>query len=368
MLTDSKLGFGLMRLPKDEKDNIQIERVCEMVDAYLENGFNYFDTAYVYAGSEEAMRKALVERHPREKYTIADKLPVWELKRKEDAQRVFEESLERCGVAYFDFYLLHSITADHYPIYEKYECFDFILKKKEEGKIRHAGFSYHDGPQLLDEILTRHPEMEFVQLQINYLDWESETVRARENYETVRKHGKEVIIMEPVKGGTLAKLPDSIEGLLRKRRPDASMASWAIRYAASLEGVAAVLSGMSDETQMEDNLKTMKDFEKLDEREQELIKEAVEMFLAIPSIPCTGCRYCVKGCPKKIEIPDLFTAYNESKKYGPEGKIRELYEKHTQGENNKAGACVACGQCENVCPQHLKVIDLLKEVAQVFEG
>lgn len=210
MLTNSKFGFGLMRLPKDESKNIQIDRVSRMVDAFMESGFNYFDTAYVYEGSEEAMRKALVERYPRDSCTIADKLPKWELKNQDDVERVFNESLERCGVDYFDFYLLHSINKEFYQIYEEFDCFNFLLKMKAEGKIKHIGFSFHDGPELLDKVLTEHPEMEFVQLQLNYLDWNSGIIRSRENYEVARKHGKDITVMEPIKGGTLAKLSGNI--------------------------------------------------------------------------------------------------------------------------------------------------------------
>lgn len=368
MLTDSKFGFGLMRLPKDDKGQIQIEKVKKMVDAYLASGFNYFDTAYVYEGSEAAMKAALVDRYPREAYTIADKLPKWGLNQPDDVSRIFHESLARCGVDYFDFYLLHSINEEFYQIYTKFACFEFISEMKKQGKIKHIGFSYHDGPELLDRILTEHPEMEFVQLQINYLDWESGIICSRKNLEVARKHGIPVVVMEPVKGGTLAKLPEQIEALYKAERPTASIASWALRFVASQEGIMTVLSGMTTEEQMQDNLATMQHFEPITKREAALISQVTETYLALPTIGCTGCRYCVAGCPKKILIPDLFAAYNAEQSYGKTSQPASYYKRHTGNGHGKASECICCRKCENSCPQHLPITTLLKTVAATFEG
>ncbi len=361
MLTNSKFGFGLMRLPKNEKEEIQIEEVKRLVDAYMASGFNYFDTAYVYEGSEEAMKEALVKRYPRNQFTIADKLPKWGLTKQEDVSRIFNESLQRCGVDYFDFYLLHSINEEFYGIYTKFDCFNFVVQMKKENKIKHIGFSYHDEPELLDRILQEHPEMEFVQLQINYLDWESGVIQARKNLEVARKYNKPVVVMEPIKGGTLAKLPDNIEQMFKSKRPDSSIASWALRFVASQEGVMTVLSGMSTPDQMEDNLKTMKNFEPIQEDELKLIKEVTDTYLALPSIACTG-------CPRKILIPDLFATYNAQMSYGDTSQPASFYKRHTDQGHGKASDCVRCKKCEHSCPQHLQITSLLEKVAATFEN
>jgi predicted aldo/keto reductase-like oxidoreductase len=368
MLSDSKLGFGLMRLPKDENGVIQLEEVNRMVDAFMDAGFTYFDTAYVYNGSEEAMRKALVERYPRDSYTIADKLPVWKFESEADAERIFQESLTACGVDYFDFYLLHSIEDGHYQNYEKYHCFEFIQEKKKQGKIRYIGFSFHDNSEMLDRVLTAHPEVDFVQLQLNYLDWENAVLESRKNYEVARKHGKPIVVMEPVKGGTLAAFPEPIEKIYRDYAPDASIASWALRFIGSQEGVMTILSGMSNEEQMKDNLATFTNFKPLNEKEYQLVEQVTKAVLDFPTIPCTGCRYCVPSCPMQIEIPDLFVAYNSKMTYGAHRRYDIHYQRHTQEPHGKAEACIACGQCEGVCPQHLEIIDLLKTVSGQFDG
>lgn len=363
MLSDSKLGFGLMRLPKDGDGNICQEKVTRMVDAFMKSGMNYFDTAYAYAGSEASMKKALVDRYPRRSFTIADKLPAWKLKSEEDVKRIFKESVELCGVEYFDFYLLHSVEAGHLPTYENYHCFEFLQEMKKQGKIRYMGFSYHDNARLLDEVLTRHPEVDFVQLQLNYLDWENGVIQSRKNYEVARKHNKPVVVMEPVKGGTLASFPEDIEKIYKEYNPESSTASWAIRYIASLEGVMTVLSG---EEQMKDNLDTFMNFRPMSEKEYGLVREVTSKVLSFPTIPCTGCHYCVPGCPMKIQIPDLFTAYNSAKIYGSNRRYDTYYKNHTQGEHGAASACVGCGQCEGVCPQHLEIISLLKNVSEEY--
>ena len=367
MLSNSKLGFGLMRLPKDEKGNILQEEVTRMVDTFMKSGMNYFDTAYAYAGSEASMKKALVDRYPRDSFTIADKLPAWKLKSEEDVERIFKESMGLCGVEYFDFYLLHSIEVSHLPTYEKYHCFEFLQEMKRQGKIRYMGFSYHDNAELLDEVLTKHPEIDFVQLQLNYLDWENGVIQSRKNYETAKRHGKPVVVMEPVKGGTLASFPEDIEKIYKDYAPEKSVASWALRYIASLDGVMTVLSGMSNEEQMRDNLDTFVSFVPMNEEEYGLVKEVTSKVLSFPTIPCTACRYCVPGCPMSIQIPDLFTAYNSAKTYGSSRRYDTWYKNHTQDGHGAALACIGCGQCEGVCPQHLEIISLLKNVSEEFD-
>ena len=368
MLSNSKLGFGLMRLPKDKQGQIKLDEVQRMVDSYMERGFNYFDTAYVYEGSEEAIRQTLVEKYPRDVYTLADKLPAWKLTCQEDVERIFQESLNRTGVDYFDFYLLHSVEKSHYPTYEKYQCFDFIQEMKKQGKIKYMGFSFHDDADFLDKVLTEHPEIDFVQLQLNYLDWENEVIQSRRNYEVARKHHKPIIVMEPVKGGTLASFSDDIERIYKDYAPQKSIASWALRYVASLDGVMTILSGMSNAQQMNDNLDTMTHFEKINNEEAKLIKQVTDQVLSYPTIPCTKCRYCTPGCPMHIQIPDLFTAYNSAKMYGENRRYDTYYKDHSTGDYQPAKACIACGQCESVCPQHLEIISLLKEVSEVFDS
>lgn len=368
MLSNSKLGFGLMRLPKDKQGQIKLDEVQRMVDSYMERGFNYFDTAYVYEGSEEAIRQTLVEKYPRDVYTLADKLPAWKLACQEDVERIFQESLNRTGVDYFDFYLLHSVEKSHYPTYEKYQCFDFIQEMKKQGKIKYMGFSFHDDADFLDKVLTEHPEIDFVQLQLNYLDWENGVIQSRRNYEVARKHHKPIIVMEPVKGGTLASFSDDIERIYKDYAPQKSIASWALRYVASLDGVMTILSGMSNAQQMNDNLDTMTHFEKINNEEAKLIKQVTDQVLSYPTIPCTKCRYCTPGCPMHIQIPDLFTAYNSAKMYGENRRYQTYYKDHSTGDYQPAKACIACGQCESVCPQHLEIISLLKEVSEVFDS
>ena len=368
MLSNSKLGFGLMRLPKDKQGQIKLDEVQRMVDSYMERGFNYFDTAYVYEGSEEAIRQTLVEKYPRDVYTLADKLPAWKLTCQEDVERIFQESLNRTGADYFDFYLLHSVEKSHYPTYEKYQCFDFIQEMKKQGKIKYMGFSFHDDADFLDKVLTEHPEIDFVQLQLNYLDWENGVIQSRRNYEVARKHHKPIVVMEPIKGGTLASFSDDIEKIYKDYAPQKSIASWALRYVASLEGVMTILSGMSNAQQMNDNLDTMTHFEKINNEEAKLIKQVTDQVLSYPTIPCTKCRYCTPGCPMHIQIPDLFTAYNSAKMYGENRRYQTYYKDHSTGDYQPAKACIACGQCESVCPQHLEIISLLKEVSEVFDS
>ena len=299
-----KLGFGLMRLPqKDEK--IDVEQVKEMVDRFLEAGFTYFDTAWAYEGSEDAIRQALVERYPREAYQLATKNAAWiKCKTREEAVNQFETSLKQTGAGYFDYYLLHNLGESRTQFFDDFDMWSWIQEKKKEGLIKHAGFSFHSTAEELDEILNQHPEMEFVQLQINYADWDNPAVQSGACYEVARKHGKPVIVMEPVKGGMLATPPDSVQEIFKKADPDASCASWAIRFAANLDGIITVLSGMSNLQQMEDNLSFMKDFKGLSDGEKEVLKAAQEEMSRIPLIPCTTCNYCSKVCPESAELSD----------------------------------------------------------------
>ncbi|SCP98792.1 aldo/keto reductase [Anaerobium acetethylicum] len=367
LLQMPKLGFGLMRLPENE-NGIDLEQVCQMVDLCLEKGFNYFDTAYIYHSgkSESIVREALTSRHPRESFFLATKLPAWELNTEADIQRVFDEQLERTGAGYFDFYLLHSIEEGHLKKYDGFHCWEWAMKMKEKGLIKHFGFSFHDTPELLDQVLTAHPEAEFVQLQINYADWENKLVQSGKCYEVARKHNKPIIVMEPVKGGTLASLPPELEAMLKELRPDDSIASWALRYVASLDGIMTILSGMSNLEQMQDNLKTMGDFSPLSEKEREHLNLMTEKLLAADTIPCTGCRYCVDGCPQQILIPDMIRAFNTVKTYKGDQRPFFFYDSLTK-DGHRASACVQCGVCESVCPQHLQVIDIVREISEVFD-
>lgn len=369
-----KLGFGLMRLPlldANDGGSIDIEQTKKMVDLFIERGFTYFDTAWMYCDfkSESATKEVLVDRYPRDKYTLATKLHAGFIKTKEDRDKIFNEQLKKTGVEYFDYYLLHDIGTHHYEIYEKLDCFTWLKEKKEKGLVKNIGFSFHDNAELLDKILTAHPEIEFVQLQINYLDWDSEGVQSRKCYEVATKHNKPVIVMEPVKGGTLAKVPSSVEDIFKDYNKKASIPSWAIRFAASLDNVMMVLSGMSNMEQILDNTEYMMNFEKLNDKERELISQAVDLINSNITVACTGCSYCTDGCPMNIAIPKYFSLYNADKQeikekdWTPQG---EYYNNLTK-TFGKASDCVECGQCEGVCPQHLHIIDRLKDVAEYFE-
>ncbi len=357
-----KLGFGLMRLP--QKDGaIDVEQTKAMVDRFMDAGFTYFDTAWAYAGSEDAIRQALVERYPRESFQLATKNAAWiNCKTREEAIAQFDTSLRQTGAGYFDFYLLHNLGESRTKYFDDFDLWTWVQEKKAEDLIRHVGFSFHSTPEELDAILTAHPEMEFVQLQINYADWDYPAVQSRRCYEVARAHGKPVIIMEPVKGGMLANPPESVQKILRSAEPDMSISSWAIRFAANLEGVITVLSGMSNVAQMEDNLSYMKDFTGLTDAEKETLQAAQDEIHRIPMVPCTTCNYCAKVCPMHIGISGTFTAMNYLTLYHDLPAAKHQEEWLVGGHGLKpANECIKCGKCEQACPQHIAIRDELEK-------
>ncbi|MDO5402627.1 MAG: aldo/keto reductase [Eubacteriales bacterium] len=364
-----KLGFGAMRLPltnPDDKTSIDIELLKQMVDTYLDAGFTYFDTAYPYHEqmSECAMKEALTSRHDRSEYIFADKMPTILVKSADEYPMYFNEQLEKTGVGYFDYYLMHNMGKDRYSKTEEFGGFEFALKMKEAGKIKNLGFSFHDDAQTLEEILTKHPYVDFVQLQINYLDWNNPVIQSRLCYETAVKHGKKVIVMEPVKGGTLARLPDKAMQLLHDFNPDMTPASLALRFAASLDNVFMVLSGMSDMAQIKENTALMKNPAPISKKEYELIDKIVEIINQSIEIPCTSCGYCTEVCPQNIAIPSLFGLYNN---YKINGSFSGMYFNRIIFDNGRPSSCLGCRKCERNCPQHIHITDYLKKISE-FEN
>ena len=359
-------GFGAMRLPMKDGE-VDIPQTCQMVDAFLEAGFNYFDTAHGYLNgkSEPALRECLTSRYPRDRYILTTKLSGYLFKSEADIRPLFEEQLRDCGVDYFDFYLMHAQGGENFAFFKKCRAYETALELKAEGKIRHFGISFHDRAKVLEQILTEYPQIEVVQIQFNYVDYDDPAVESRKCYEVCRKFGKPVIVMEPVKGGNLVSLPEKAMEVFRELG-SASPASYAIRFAAGFEGIMMVLCGMSSLEQMEDNISYMRDFQPLNKKELEAVGKVQEIFRSMNLIPCTACRYCVEGCPQKISIPDLFAVMNTKMIYHDWNADYYYNEVHTR-QGGKASDCIKCGKCEKACPQHLHIRDLLVDVAKEFE-
>ena len=367
-----KFGFGCMRLPM-QGEEVDLEETCRMVDHFLASGLNYFDTAHGYLSgkSELAVKACLTSRYPRDAYMLADKLTSEFFEKEEDIRPLFEQQLECCGVDYFDVYLLHAVDQQIYPHYTKCNAFEKLAELKKEGKIRYAGMSFHDNADFLDQVLTEHPEIDVVQIQFNYVDYEDATVQSRKVYETCEKHGKPIIVMEPVKGGGLVKLPDEaqqiIDALNAKTGHTYSNAAYALRFAGGFPQIAMVLSGMGSLAQMQDNVSAMHPLQPLDEEELAAVQQVTEVFRGLHLIPCTACHYCTDGCPMQIRIPDMFAVLN-SKNVFHDGIADFYYENSLTVEGHgKAADCIGCGHCESVCPQHLPVIELLQQVSETFD-
>lgn len=358
-------GFGMMRLPMNGQE-INIIETNKMVDYFLENGFNYFDTAhgYIQTKSEKAIKTCLTSRYPRNKYLLADKLTDMYFKGNEDIIPFFNSQLEACGVEYFDFYLMHAQGSINYPHFKEAKAYETAFELKRQGKIKHVGISFHDNANYLEKIIIENPDIEFVQIQFNYLDYEDLSVESKKCYEVCKKYNKPVIVMEPVKGGSLVNLPDKAKHILDDLN-NGSYASYAIRFAAGFENIMMVLSGMSTFEQMEDNISFMKDFKPLNDKEKEAINKVVDVFNSMNLIPCTACRYCVDGCPKNIEIPNLFSIMN-TKNIHHNWNADYYYNLNT-ASGGKASECIKCGKCEKVCPQHLPIRDLLVNIKDEFE-
>ena len=363
-----RLGFGCMRLPRLEDGEIDIPQFSQMVDAFLDAGFNYFDTAHVYleGKSEPAIRQALTNRHARDEYFLVDKLTNGNFNSTEQIVPLLEEELAACGVEYFDLLLMHAQSRESYAKYQRLGAYEEAYKLVRDGRVRHFGISFHDTAEVLNQILTEHPEVECVQLQLNYLDWDDVSVQSRACYEVCRAHGKPVMVMEPIKGGTLATLPPAAAEALAQTCPDAP-ASYALRFAGGHEGVAMVLSGMGTTEQMAQNIKTFSPLEPLSEEELAGLARVVDVMHGQDVVACTACRYCVEGCPRRIDIPALFACLNAKRAYGDRGQAFYYNNVHTKGRG-RASDCVRCGRCEHACPQHLPIRELLQEVAAEFEA
>ena len=359
-----KLGFGFMRLPMLENGEVDVAHTQKMVDTFMEAGFTYFDTAHPYIGgrSEKVLKQCLSDKYPRDSFVLADKLSSNTFETEEEIRPLIEEELELCGVAYFDYLLMHALNASYYEKYTRARAFEIAKELKAEGKIKHIGMSFHDTPEVLDKILSEHPEVEVVQIQFNYLDVENPNVQSMACYEVCRKHDRQVLIMEPVKGGALANLPEEA-GKLLDALNDGSHASYAIRYAASQEGVLTVLSGMSTLEQVQDNIGYMADFQPLNEAELAAVEQVRQVILSQETIGCTACRYCMDVCPQQIPIPEIFNVYNRKQKFlDPNWRYSSVTK-----DKKKASDCVGCGACEEACPQKLEIRALLKKAVEIFE-
>ncbi|MBQ9229165.1 MAG: aldo/keto reductase [Eubacterium sp.] len=363
---NKKFGFGCMRLPMID-GKVDTAQFADMVDYFIENEFTYFDTAHGYIGgqSETAIKECLTSRYPREAYTLTDKLTAPYFNKQEDIRPFFESQLKACGVEYFDYYLMHAQGSENYPKFKRCKAYETALELKKEGKIKHFGISFHDTVDVLKEILDDYPEIEVVQIQLNYVDYEDKAVQGRKCYELCQSYGKPVIVMEPVKGGSLVNLPEEAKEIYDSLG-SMSYASYAIRYAAGFDNVKMVLSGMSDMAQMKDNVSYMKHFTPLNDAEQNAVNRVCEIFKNMDMIPCTSCRYCTDGCPKKILIPDLFSCYNAKTVFNNWNQDYYYNTVYT-ANNGKAGECIKCGKCEHECPQHLPIRELLVQVADLFE-
>jgi predicted aldo/keto reductase-like oxidoreductase len=356
-----KLGYGNMRLPRVDGE-IDTVTINKMIDSFLGHGFNYFDTAYIYEGSEEVLREALVKRHPRESFKITTKISLMDIEKPEGMQEQVDTSLKRLGTDYVDFYFLHGLSGPFIKKADEFDAWGFLRKLKATGVARHIGFSFHGTTQELDELLTKHPEMELVQIQLNYLDWENPEVKSREMYEIIRRHNKPISVMEPCKGGWLASEESEVAKLLRGANPDASVASWAMRFVLEHEGILTILSGMANLEQVEDNARTFESFTPLSAREHEIIKQAIDIINATPTVGCTGCGYCVKSCPKKIMIPAIMNLYSSYLVYHNLEIFAHIYSMMSS-DGVHAGQCVKCGACEAHCPQHLGISDIMAKAA-----
>jgi len=359
-------GFGCMRLPMKD-GQVDTEEMNKMVDCFLANGFNYFDTAHGYLDgkSETALRSCLTSRYPRDAYILTNKLSSHFISTTEEIRPLFQKQLDACGVEYFDFYLMHAQNAAAFEKYKALRAYEVSLELKEEGKIRHFGISFHDKAEVLEQILTEYPQIEVVQIQFNYADYEDPSVESRKCYEVCRKFRKPVIVMEPVKGGNLVKLPEEAKAVFDALH-GGSYASYAIRFAAGFEGIMMVLSGMGSMEMMEDNLSFMKDFQPLNDEEMAAVRKVCDIFNSMGAIPCTACRYCTEVCPKGISIPNLFACLN-SKKIFRDWNADFYYNAVHTTADTKASCCLKCGACENICPQHLPIRRLLEDVAAEFE-
>lgn len=367
-----KLGFGCMRLPLTEpgvQTSIDLDAVKALFDSFMQNGFTYFDTAYFYHEntSESAVKTCLVDRYPRESFVLADKLPMGIIESAEEMEPIFNGQLERCGVDYFDYYLLHDLHAGTWEKVQQFDAYAFGLRKKAEGHIKKLGFSFHGTPEMLEEILSLHPETEFVQLQLNYLDWEDPDIQSRRCHEIARAHGKEIIVMEPCKGGELSSVPENAEKAMRALRPDDSPSAWAFRYVAGLDGVVMVLSGMNTMQQLSDNMRTFSDCSPITEAEHGVLLKTIEEIKSVATVKCTGCRYCESHCPVKIQIPDCFAFYNRYMRTKLPGTINSYGFNIGTNGRGRPMECIGCRVCTEHCPQHLDIPRLLTDVCNIFE-